>query len=182
MIPPGGDLNAEVTKAYRDHVAAVHRSALRAAFGDGGAAKDATQEAFLAAYENWPSVREMTPGRQRSWLSRTACNKIIDSWRRTSAEYPAEILPELADSRTSEDVPAAIDVAAFWKEIVTVVPRRAAQVAYLAWNEGWNNAEIGRHLGIDRATVLRDLRLVVAAALHSGRSTSITVGNEGGEA
>ena len=182
MIPPGGDLNAEFTRAYRDHTAAVHRSALRAAFGDRAEADDATQEAFIKAYDNWPSVREMTPGRQRAWLSRTARNKIIDSWRRTNSEDPADTLPEPADSRTSEDAPAAIDVATFWKEIVTVVPRRAAQVAYLAWNEGWNDTEIARHLGVDRATVGRDRRLVIAVARQPGRSTSITAGNEGGEA
>lgn len=182
MIPPAYDRDAELTQAYRDCAADVRRAALRAAFGDGAAAEDATQDAFIKAYNDWPSFREMTPGRQRAWLSLTARNKIIDSWRKTRAEYPAETLPEPADSRASEDIPAAIDVAAFWKKIITVVPNRAAQAAYLAWNEGWNNAEIGRHLGIDRATVLRDLRLVIEAARESGHSTSITAGNEGGEA
>lgn len=182
-VPPTGyDLEAEFSQAYRDYASDIRRHALRAAFGDRATADDATQEAFIAAYDHWPSFREMPPGRQRAWLSTAARNKIIDSWRRTSSEDPVDDLPEPVDSRISEDAPVSIDVAAFWKQITTVIPTRAAQAAYLAWNEGWNKAEIARHLGIHPATVARDLTTVRAVARRPGVSASITAGNEGGKA
>jgi RNA polymerase sigma factor (sigma-70 family) len=181
-VPPAGyDLKAEFSQAYHDYASDVRRHALRAAFGDRATADDATQEAFIAAYDHWRSFREMPPGRQRAWLSTAARNKIIDSWRRTSSEDPVDDLPEPVDSCISEDAPASIDVAIFWKQITMVIPPRAAQAAYLAWNEGWNNAEIARHLGIHPATVARDLRMVIAEARRPGFSASITAGNEGGE-
>lgn len=183
MTPPGSDLGAEFSQAYRDHAPAVRRNALRAAFGNGPDADDATQEAFVKAYRDWPSFRRMPPGRQRAWLSACARNQIIDSWRKTRAEYLADAFPQLPDVRISEEtVLAGITAADFWKEITTTVPLRAARAAYLRWNEGWTNSDIASHLGVDRATVLRDLRKVRAAARHPGRGDSLTAGSEGAEA
>lgn len=179
----GYDLEAEFSRAYRDHAPDVRRHALRAAFGNRPAADDATQEAFMKAYRDWPSFREMPPGRLRAWLSACARNQVIDSWRKTSAEYPADTLPEQPDPHISEEaVLDGITAAGFWKEITATAPLRAARAAYLKWNEDWTNSDIARHLGVDRATVLRDLRTVLAAARHPGRGNSLTAGNEGGEA
>ena len=183
MTKPGYDLKGEFTQVYRDHAPDVRRHALRAAFGNRSVADDATQEAFLKAYRSWLSFREMASGRQQAWLSTCARNHIIDSWRTTSAECLADIFPEPPDSRISEEnVVAGITAACFWKEMTATVPLRAARAAYLKWNEDWTNSDIARHLGVDRATVLRDLRTVLAAARHPGRRDSFTAGNEGGEA
>jgi RNA polymerase sigma factor (sigma-70 family) len=183
VTPPGSDREGEFSQAYRDHAPDVRRHALRAAFGDRPAAEDATQEAFMKAYRDWPSFREMTPGRQRAWLSACARNQIIDSWRKTSIECLAGTLPEPPDSRFSEEtVLAGIAAADLWREITASVPLRAARAAYLKWNEDWTSSDIARHLGIDRATVLRDLRTVHAAARYPGRGDSLTAGNEGGGA
>jgi RNA polymerase sigma factor (sigma-70 family) len=183
VTSPGYDLEAEFSQAYRDHAPGVRLYALRAAFGNRPAAADAVQEAFMKAYRGWPSFRQMTPGRQRAWLSTCARNSIIDSWRKTSAEYLADPFPEPSDSRISEEtVLDSITAAGFWKEITATVPLRAARAAFLKWNEDWTISDIARHLGVDRATVLRDVRAVHAAARHPGSGGSLTAGNEGGEA
>ena len=63
----------------------------------------------------------------------------------------------------------------FWKEITTAVPQRPARAAYLRWHEQWTMADIAKHLGVDRATVLRDLNSVLAAAIQLGDQTGLPV-------
>ncbi len=183
MTSPGYDLEAEFGQAYRDYAPDVRRSAIRAAFGDRQSAADATHEAFIKAYHRWSTFREMTPGRQRAWLSTCARNQIIDSWRKISAECFADPFPEPPDARISEEtVLDAITAVGFWKEVTAIVPSRAARAAFLKWNEDWTITDIARHLEVDRATVLRDIRAVYAVARHPGLSGSLNAGNEGGGA
>jgi DNA-directed RNA polymerase specialized sigma24 family protein len=66
----------------------------------------------------------------------------------------------------------------FWK-VVTTMPRRAARAAYLRWHEEWTMTRIARHLGIDRATVLRDLNSVIDAARdYLGDEIDFPAGND----
>jgi RNA polymerase sigma-70 factor, ECF subfamily len=180
----GPDLELEVREAYLAHAAAVYRIAYRAALGDHEAAQDATQEAFMDAVRTWPRFRQLHPGQQREWLYTCVRRRVIDSWRAAGAEYPADTdtFSEQPDPRSEQDILGGITADSFWKEITTAVPLRAARAAYLRWNEEWTMTEIARHLGVDRATVLRDLRHVLATARRPGGSTSLRLGNEGREA
>ena len=163
--PEPSDPHAEMPAAWHAHAEAVHRHALRATFGDHQAAEDATQEAFAEAFHDWPRFRKLTTGQQRGWLCGRARWRVIDSWRDTRHEHPVDEFPEQPDPRATEDtILADITADQLWEAIIAAVPRRAAQAAYLRWHEGWTMVGIARHLGIDRASVLRDLNTVLETA------------------
>lgn len=172
------ELDLWVSQAYLAHAGTVYRAAL----GDHEAAQDATQEAFMEAVRTWPRFQQLSPGQLRAWLCNLARWRVIDSWRSTGAEYPADTIPDQPDPRNEEDILAGVTADSFWKEITTAVPLRAARAAYLRWNEEWAMTEIACHLGVDRATVLRDLNHVLAAARQPRGSISIHPGIEGREA
>ena len=70
--------------------------------GDYFAAQDLTQETFIAAYRNLPSI---LPDHEKGWLAKTASNKCIDYIRRQSHEpeaYDPETLPAAADPADTE--------------------------------------------------------------------------------
>jgi RNA polymerase sigma-70 factor, ECF subfamily len=74
-----------------DAIAAVHRSewarivaGLIRRTGDWALAEDATQDAFAAAFERWPS--DGIPDRPAAWLTTTARNKAVDRLRSAQAE------------------------------------------------------------------------------------------------
>jgi RNA polymerase sigma factor (sigma-70 family) len=158
------DINCEVGRAYLAHAEAVRRSAARAAMGDYDAAEDATQQAFIEAIGIWPEFRRWSSGKQRAWLCTRSRYRLIDSWRASSGEVPTEAPPDEQVSWSAEDVVlSALALERFWK-VVTTMPQRAARAAYLRWREEWTMTKIAKHLGIDRATVLRDLHTVIDAA------------------
>lgn len=159
-----GDIDCEFRKAYLAHAEAVRRSSARTAMGDYGAAEDATQQAFIETMAIWSEFGQWPPGKQRAWLCTRARYRLIDSWRASSGEIPTETLPDEQASWSAEDVVlSALALDRFWK-VVTAMPRRAARAAYLRWHENWTMTDIAKHLGIDRATVLRDLHSVIDAA------------------
>jgi RNA polymerase sigma factor (sigma-70 family) len=61
--------------------------ACRAFFDDGSTAEDATQEAFLRAYQN---IHRFHGGNFCGWLMRIARNVCIDEWRKKRPEVGAE--------------------------------------------------------------------------------------------
>ena len=63
--------------------------ACRGFFSDGGAAEDATQEAFLRAYQN---MHHFIGGDFCGWLIRIAKNVCIDQWRKQKPEAGSEEL------------------------------------------------------------------------------------------
>ena len=167
----GHGLEAGFRQAYREHAPAVFRAAYRAALGDRHAAEDATQQAFLEAFRAWPVKG---PG-LRSWLCQRAISRVIDSWRKTGAEYPDDNLHDLPGPRNEEDTVLAVIAAdVFWKKVTSEVSSRAA---FLAWEQGMSVTEIAEHLGIARRTVRRDLDNILAIARQPGYITSL----EGGE-
>ena len=159
-----GEINDEVRQAYLAHAEAVRRSSARVAMGNYDAAEDATQQAFIQAVAIWAEFAQWPPGRQRAWLCKSARFRLIDSWRASSEEMPTEAVPDGRASESAEDIAlSALALDRFWK-VVTAMPPRAAKAAYLRWHENWTITKIARHLGIDRATVSRDLSSVTDAA------------------
>jgi RNA polymerase sigma-70 factor (ECF subfamily) len=71
--------------------------ACRGFFSDGSAAEDATQEAFLRAYQN---MHHFAGGDFCGWLMRIARNACIDQWRKRKPEVGTEEL-EYANSPVS---------------------------------------------------------------------------------
>ena len=58
---------------------------------------------------------------------------------------------------------SAVTLDRFWK-VMGAMPQRARRAAYLRWHEDQTMDSIAARLGIDRATVARDLRVVRALA------------------
>jgi RNA polymerase sigma factor (sigma-70 family) len=180
---PGIDLDLEVRRAYLQHAQAVHRHAARAALGDYQRAEDATQEAFTEAVRAWSDFRQKTPAQQLAWLSARARWRVIDGWRSACAVVPVDALPEEPTPETAEDAAiSAVALDRFWK-VVTTMPQRAARSAYLCWHEDWTIAKISTYLGVDRATVYRDLSAVAAAAREqlAGDTGSLSPENREGQ-
>ena len=151
---------------FRAHAETVHRVARRAAMGDDAAAEDATLQAFLESTRIWGQFRTWAPGRQRAWLCNRACKRVIDGWRSVRRAVPTEQVPEerrTSSSWSAEEIALSrITVERCLKVIESFQPR-VGRVAYLRWHELWTNSEIARNLGIDRATVLRDLKRATLA-------------------
>jgi RNA polymerase sigma-70 factor (ECF subfamily) len=85
--------------------------ACRSFFADGGAAEDATQEAFLRAYQNIGRYQE---GAFSAWLMRIARNVCIDQWRKRRPEAAIEDedvaeKPSTGFSEASSDLYLAAD-------------------------------------------------------------------------
>lgn len=182
--PADLELELEIAEAYREHAPAVRRSALRAAQGDSCAADDATQEAFLQAVVIWPKFRRWPPEKQRAWLCIAARHRVIDSWRASRGQVAVGTLShdEQTGWSTEDIILSDVAVDGFWK-LVTDMPQRARQAAYLRWHEEWTMTKIAEYLGIDRATVLRDLRAVIDTARKQlGDEIGFPGANDGKEA
>jgi len=91
-VAPSGDVDADLAARarsgdaaafealYERHVDAVHRFAF-SRVRDAAAARDVTQDVFLAALRTLPGLRD--PSCFRPWLMRIAHATLIDHWRRT---------------------------------------------------------------------------------------------------
>jgi RNA polymerase sigma-70 factor (ECF subfamily) len=79
---------------------------IRLAGGDFGLAEEAVQDAFAAAWVQWPS--EGTPSNPRAWLLRAAQNKAIDRLRRRS-RFEARLDEDAAHEALASDPLAALD-------------------------------------------------------------------------
>lgn len=96
---PGTDVAGAVAVAYRDHWATVLAIAARTAQGDLSIAEDATQDAYIAALDNWAATG--VPDNPAGWLARTAKRRVVDALRRSSTLQRK--LPALAVSEDSEE-------------------------------------------------------------------------------
>ena len=162
---PGVPNREEVEQAYLLHAAAVLRHATRAAQGDRHRAEEATQDAFVAAWRDWTRFRRLPPEQQLTWLRTRARWLVIDSWRREAGPvFPSDDIPDQPTPDTIEDLAlSAVTLDRFWK-VMGAMPQRARRAAYLRWHEDQTMDSIAARLGIDRATVARDLRVVRALA------------------
>ncbi len=86
----------DLARLYREQSGRV-RAALIRQLGDFELAEEAVQEAFAAAWVQWP--RDGVPPEPRAWLIRAARNKAIDQVRRR-ARFDALALPEVGEPTT----------------------------------------------------------------------------------
>ncbi len=98
---PSPDVAGAVSAAHRTHWATVLAIAARAAQGDLSIAEDATQDAFVAALDSWPSSG--VPDNPAGWLTRTAKRKVVDALRRNATLQRK--LPAMAPPDESEEEP-----------------------------------------------------------------------------
>jgi RNA polymerase sigma-70 factor (ECF subfamily) len=128
--------------------------------GEPGAAADATQEAFIAAYK---SLRSFRGGSFKSWLLRIVTNACYDELRRhrrrpqTSLDQMTEegdSFPELAgDAPNPEDERQLIELIQAVKQCLDQLPDDQRVVAVLSDVEGYNYQEIAEIVSTTLGTV-----------------------------
>ena len=133
-----------IAAAFRDHSAAIHRTALRST-RDPELAADVTQEAFLRLVVEAQAGR--LPDNVGAWLYRTSANLVVSRARR------AAVARRLAPRLVRTDGPAEPDAIAVLQEehhelqIALAMLSAADRVALLMAAHGATGEEIARHLG-----------------------------------
>ena len=147
--------------AYREllgrHRAPVFRL-VRGSIGDGDAALDVTQEAFIAAFAALKSYDGTRPF--RTWVSRIAINKCRD-WarRRAVRRFFSFALPiEAAATIADDTIPADQQLAdraelARVKKAISLLPLALREPLVLRTIEGLTQAETAQVLGISEKAV-----------------------------
>ena len=153
--------------SFDDFYRREHRHVLGLAFvltGNRSVAEDVAQDAFTAAFRQWPSVAAYdSPG---AWVRRVVCNQAASVLRRRVREAKALV-------RLARRTPAYLELdegdEAFWQAVRRLPPRQAQAVA-LYYLEDCSVREISAvldcsegtvktHLSRARAAVARQLRL-----------------------
>jgi RNA polymerase sigma-70 factor (ECF subfamily) len=126
--------------------------------GDGNAAEDVVQDAFLEAFRKWDRIAAYD--RPGAWVRRVVANMSVSVFRRRRSELRMltrlmaredRVVPELSPSTL-----------AFW-QAVRALPKRQAQVAALFYLEDRPIADIALTLEMAEGTVKKHL--------HDGRKT-----------
>jgi RNA polymerase sigma factor (sigma-70 family) len=141
----------EIERLLRELAPQVLASLVRR-YGDFGTCEDATQEALLAAAQQWPA--DGTPANPRGWLTTVASRRWIERWRQEAARRRRE---ETAAALAPPDPgpgPAADDTLTLLLLCCHPSLTPASQVALtLRAVGGLTTAEIARALLVPEATV-----------------------------
>lgn len=170
-VPPAGDLSekdlvarsrsgdtAAFERLYRVHVGRVHAVCLRM-LGDRGRAEEATQDAFVRAWQRLGSFRgDSAFG---SWLYRLAANVAVDRLRH-ERRHEAGVEdwsgegqdPDGAPTRAADLAPAASrrGAAIDLERAIRTLPPRARAVFVLHDVEGYRHGEIAALTGVAEGT------------------------------
>ena len=120
--------------------------------GSRGLAEDLAQEAFLAAYRNWPRVS--TYDQPGAWVRRIVANLSVSAFRRRVVEAKGLVRLGLGERhRLPELSPTDGE---FW-EAVRSLPRRQSQVVALHYLEDLPVAEVAAILDMAPGTVKKHL-------------------------
>ncbi len=154
-----GNLDAfnELVLAYQDR---VYNLAYRI-LGDPAAAEDATQEAFISAYQHLSTFRG---GSFLSWLLRTVANRCYDELRRRKrrpavswesfGEMDEEANPFLVNGHpTPEEAAQEAELTHLLQMAITSLPPDQRIVLVLSDVEGMDYAAIAETVGIPVGTV-----------------------------
>jgi RNA polymerase sigma-70 factor (ECF subfamily) len=154
-----GNLDAfnELVLAYQDR---VYNLAYRI-LGDPASAEDATQEAFISAYQHLPTFRG---GSFLSWLMRTVANRCYDELRRRKrrpavswesfGEMDEEANPFLVNGHpTPEEAAQEAELTHLLQMAITSLPPDQRVVLVLSDVEGMDYAAIAETVGIPVGTV-----------------------------
>ena len=119
-------------------------AALTVASGRADVAREATDEAFVRAYERWERVRRMaSPG---GWLYRVALNDLRRRCRRQAIER--ELLRRRRPGDETASAPAALDPHVW--DAVRALPQRQRTAVALRYVLDLPEAEVARLMGVTR--------------------------------
>jgi RNA polymerase sigma-70 factor (ECF subfamily) len=160
-VGPAGSTPAPrglLEELYRAHAAAVH-ARCRYLLRDAEAARDATQEVFVAALRALPEFRAAAS--PTTWLLRIATNHCLNLRRAARAAWPAELARLARDGRERGIQPEARELT---RALLGAAPPEAREVAVLYFVDELTQAEIAVATALSLPTVRRRLRQFLAAA------------------
>ncbi len=136
--------NRNFEKLFDQHFEQVYSYLAYRVSPDREAAKDLTQEVFLAALKNWESYRG--DGSALTWLRSIARNKVADHFRKLPARSSlAEIdLDQFADSFNSSSARDRQDQAALVSLIIRRLPHDYAELLEQKYQEGLSVKQIAQ--------------------------------------
>jgi len=152
--PPAGLLE----ELYRRHAAMV-LARCRWLLRDGEAARDATQDVFVAALRSLPEYRSAAS--PATWLTRIATNHCLNLRRAGQAAWPAE-LARLSRDRSERGIQP--DARELVRALLGAAPDEAREVAVLYFVDELTQAEVAEATGASLPTVRKRLRAFLAAA------------------
>ncbi len=152
--PPAGLLE----DLYRRHAATV-LARCRYLLRDAEAARDATQDVFVAALQALPAFRAAAS--PATWLTRIATNHCLNLHRAGQAAWPAE-LARLSRDRSERGIEP--DARELVRALLGAAPDEAQEVAVLYFVDELTQAEVAEATGASLPTVRKRLRAFLAAA------------------
>lgn len=111
------------------------------------AAEDLVQETYLRSFTHWEDVEDLSTGRCRAWLYKTARNLFIDQVRKQARETPAEE-ETLALASFEEDLSQAAVA-----QLIARLPDAERTLFTMRYFEGYNARELGELFELPAATV-----------------------------
>jgi len=151
---PEGQLEA----LYRRHAAMV-LARCRYLLSDGEAARDATQDVFVAALRALPAFRATAS--PATWLTRIATHHCLNLRRAGRAAWPAELARLSRDRRERGIEPEARELV---RALLAVAPAESQEVAVLYFVDELTQAEVAEAIGASLPTVRKRLRAFLSAA------------------
>ncbi len=143
---------------YRRHAAAV-LARCRWLLRDPEAARDATQDVFVAALRALPEFRAAAS--PVTWLTRIATNHCLNLRRAGQAAWPAELARLSRDRRERGIEPDARELV---RALLGAAPAEAREVAVLYFVDELTQAEVAEAAGLSLPTVRKRLRAFLSAA------------------
>jgi len=130
--------------------------------GDGGAAEDAVQEAFLTVWRQSEKV-DSARGKLTSFVLTVVHHKAIDALRARKGQMSRQVsldpvLVEKAGPDVTERALQELDRDAI-KQALTTLPDEQRQPVLMAYFEGLTHVEIAERTGVPLGTVKSRLRL-----------------------
>jgi NitT/TauT family transport system substrate-binding protein len=168
------DTLAGNSRAFNEVVRQFQEEALRKAFsrlGDSELARDAVQEAFLAAYLNLPTLRDLA--RFPGWFRAVLTSCISRAGRKSRSERSwmdiddAEAVLALAPSEY--DVVARREIIGWVRRAVAGLPPKTREICTLFYFDGYTQKEIAGFVNVPLGTVkrrLHDARRQIRRYLH----------------
>jgi RNA polymerase sigma-70 factor (ECF subfamily) len=151
-------------EAFFDRHAAAAYSLAHRIVGEGGAAEDVTQEAFLSIWRSGARF-DRARGSVRSWLLGVVRNRAIDSLRREARPGPkldldddAALEARPAEERTDAEA-LRRETARELRGALGSLPSDQSRVLELAYFGGFSQAEIAKMLNMPLGTVKGRMRL-----------------------
>jgi RNA polymerase sigma-70 factor, ECF subfamily len=156
--PAGAPASGLLEDLYRRHAAMV-LARCRFLLRDGEAARDATQDVFVAALRALADYRAAAS--PATWLTRIATNHCLNLRRAGQAAWPAELARLSRDRRERGIEPDARELV---RALLGTAPDEAREVAVLYFVDELTQAEVAEATGASLPTVRRRLRAFLSAA------------------